>query len=185
ARLLLLVDARLHAVVADAVTGAGDHRIVDADHRQRAQRPSFRAQLVEFGNALLERTAGERHAERRALERRHRTVRRLLFAQAGRARILLLLVTPDAIVGLVESAREIGAGVGQREAVAPPPMVVRQAEAVDALLAVVLDRDQAQVIELARRLEQHAGTVPRLAGRRLRRPRGIAKRQVEIGAVRG
>ena len=64
-------------------------------------------------------------------------------------------------------------------------MIVRQAEAVDAVRVLVLDRDQAKVIELARRLEQHAGPVPRLACRRVRRPRGIAKREVDVGAVRG
>ena len=63
-RLLLLIDARLHAVVADAMAGGRDHGIVDADHGQRAERPPFRAQLVKFGDLLVERASCERHAER-------------------------------------------------------------------------------------------------------------------------
>jgi hypothetical protein len=62
-RVGLLVDARLHAIVADPVSRARDHRVVDADHRERADRHAFRAQLVEFRDALLERAAGEHDAE--------------------------------------------------------------------------------------------------------------------------
>jgi len=40
-RILLLENARLHAVIADAVTRARCHRIVDSDNRQRADRVSL------------------------------------------------------------------------------------------------------------------------------------------------
>ena len=68
--ILLLINAGLHAIVADAVAGRGNQGVVDADHRQGAKRPAFGAQLVEFGNLFVQRAAGENHAERRLLERR-------------------------------------------------------------------------------------------------------------------
>ena len=46
-------------------------------------------------------------------------VGRLLLEQPVRARVLALLVAPDAVVRLVEGACEVGAAVGQREALAP------------------------------------------------------------------
>ena len=73
------------------------------------------------------------------LERRGAAVRGLLFAQSRRARILALLVAPDAVVRLVEAAGEIGAAIGQREAVAPAQVIVRQAPGVDAVPRLVLD----------------------------------------------
>ena len=63
-RLLLLVDAGLHAVVADAVAGARAHRVVDDDERQRADRIAGLAQRVHLGDLLVERAAVERDAER-------------------------------------------------------------------------------------------------------------------------
>ena len=51
------------------MSGRGNHRVVDADHRERADRPAFGAQLVKFRDALFQRTAGERDAERALLKR--------------------------------------------------------------------------------------------------------------------
>ena len=121
-RLLLLVDAGFHAVVADAVPGRRDHRVVDADHRQRADGDAFGLELLEFGNALFQRTAGERHAETVFLNGGRAAVSRGLLLQSVRARIAFLLVAPDAIVGLIERTDEIGAGIGERESVAPAHM---------------------------------------------------------------
>ena len=42
-RVGLLIDARLHAVVADSVASTGDERIVDADDRQRGKRQAVGA----------------------------------------------------------------------------------------------------------------------------------------------
>src|SRR5215471_12978541 len=81
-RVLLLIDAGLHAVVADAVPGGGDERVVDADHRQRRERQAVRAQLVKLGDFFLERAAGEDHAERRLLEGGGRAIGRFLFTHA-------------------------------------------------------------------------------------------------------
>src|SRR5688572_7444454 len=67
-RILALVDARLHAVVADAVAGRADCGIVDDDHRESADGPAFALELVEFRDALLERTTGERLSKGAFLE---------------------------------------------------------------------------------------------------------------------
>ena len=128
-RLLLLIDARLHAVVADAVAGRGRHRIVDDDHGERADREPFRLDLVELGNLFFERAAGERHAERAFLERRARRGRVAPFSlQPLRARVLALLVAPDAVVRLIERAGEVGAGIGQLEAFAAAQVLRVSAE---------------------------------------------------------
>ena len=152
-RILLLIDARLHAVVADAMTRRRHERVIDADHRQRAKRPAVGTQPVELGDLFLERAAGKRHAERGLLERRGAAIGGLLVAQARRARILLLLVTPDAVVRLVEAAGEIGAWVGQREPVAAAQMIVGEPHHLDAVTRLVLDRYEPHVVELARRPE--------------------------------
>ena len=52
-RLLLLVDAGLHAVVADAVAGRRHHRVVDGDRREGAQHVAGGAQRVHFGDFLV------------------------------------------------------------------------------------------------------------------------------------
>src|SRR5216117_4195971 len=56
-RLLLLVDAGLHAVVADAVPGGGQHRVVDGDDAERRERLAARLDHVKLGDLLLERAA--------------------------------------------------------------------------------------------------------------------------------
>src|SRR5581483_6842361 len=115
----------LHAIVADAMTRGSRHGIVHADHRERANGPAFRAQLVELGDLLLERAAREAHAERRFLVRVRggRALRGLLFEQAARARVLALLVTPDAVMRLVEAADQIRARIGERKAFPPAQRV--------------------------------------------------------------
>ncbi len=178
-RLLLLIDAGLHAVVADAVAGGCHHRVVDDDGGERADRHAFALQLLELGDALLERTAGQRHAEHGLLE----AERGILLGQAVRARILALLVTPDAVVGLTERAGEIGTGVGQRETFAAAQVV--QAMQRDAVARRGCERHEALEIELLRCLEQHAGGVALLAGRRVRRPGGIAQGEVQRRRVGG
>ena len=81
-RFLLLVNARFHAIVANAMTGGGDHRVIDADHRQRADRPAFGAELVKLRDFFFERTAGQYHAERGFLERWIGSIGGLFFVQA-------------------------------------------------------------------------------------------------------
>src|SRR6202521_4066026 len=98
-RILALVDARLHAVVADAMSRRADGGIVDHDHGERADRPALALELLELRDALLERAAGEWHSERALLESDAAVLGRLLL-QPLRARVLALLVAPDAVVGL-------------------------------------------------------------------------------------
>src|SRR4029079_4534557 len=90
----------LHAVVADAMPRGAHRRVVDHDHRERADRPGFALQLLGLGEPLLERAAGELNAEGALLEMDLPARVRLLL-QALRARVLALLVAPDAVVGLV------------------------------------------------------------------------------------
>jgi hypothetical protein len=195
-RILFLVDARLHAVVADPVTGGGRHRVVDADHRQRADRPAFGAQLVEFGDALLERAAGERHPEDRLLERvcRRRGIggcavgrSRALFEQPARARVLALFVAPDAVVRLIERTDEIGSAIGQRESVATPESV-RSCDLQRLDVVVDLDRfggHELVQVELARRTKQHAAAVRGPACCRMRCPGRVALRDIDPLGIGG
>ena len=184
-RVGLLVDAGLHAVVADPVPGRGDQRIVDADHRQRTQRHAFGAQLVKLGDLLLQRAAGERDAERALLERvrKHRAVGRLLLGQAVRARVLALLVAPDAVVRLVECGDQVHPPVGQREAVALAQVIAGELPGRHAADGGPRERNEVHVIELARGAEQHAPAVVGAPRLRVRRPGRVAQREVEPRGV--
>ena len=98
-RLLLLVDARLHAVVADAVPGGRDHRVVDRDDR-RARR-SAGPRVLTLWNSEIFSSSGQPASgtpNDGLLERRRVAVRRRLFLQPLRAGVLALLVAPDAVV---------------------------------------------------------------------------------------
>ncbi len=63
-RFLLLVDAGFHAVVADAVPGRRQKRIVDRRDRQRTDREALALEEVHLRDLFLERAAREGHAER-------------------------------------------------------------------------------------------------------------------------
>ena len=67
-RLLLLIDARLHAVVADAMSGRGAQGVIDRDDRERADRKALGLHFLEFGDALVEGAACERCTEGTFLE---------------------------------------------------------------------------------------------------------------------
>jgi hypothetical protein len=79
---LLLEDARLHAVVADAVSRARQHRVVDHHDGERGHRPALAVELDELRDLLVQRTTRERDPERVLLGLA------LLVVQAGRARVL-------------------------------------------------------------------------------------------------
>ena len=91
-------------------------------------------------------------------------------------------MAPDAVVRLVERADEVGAVVGEREAVALAQVIQDVGRNTVAVFGV--HRDQPHEVELVRRLEQHAGAVLRLALRRERRPRGVARGVLELPRVR-
>src|SRR5690349_9420408 len=82
-RFLLLVDAGLHAVVADAMSGCSEQRIINHCHGKRTQREALALEEVHLRDLFLERAAGERDAERRLLE-----LGRLAVAQPPRAAVL-------------------------------------------------------------------------------------------------
>jgi hypothetical protein len=112
-RLLLLIDAGFHAVVADAMPSRRHQRIVDGGHGQRADREAFALQQVHLRDLFVERAARQGDAERRSLEGAG-----LAVLQPARARILALVVAPDAVVGVIERAHQVEALVGKRKALA-------------------------------------------------------------------
>ena len=54
-RFLFLVNAGLHAIVANPVTRASTHGIIHHDHRQAADGDPLSLELVKLGNALFQR----------------------------------------------------------------------------------------------------------------------------------
>ena len=72
---------------------------------------------VHLGDFFFERAAGELDAEDAGFEGA------VLFFKAGGAGVFALVVALDAVVGLVERAGEVGAGVGELEAFAMAPVV--------------------------------------------------------------
>ncbi len=111
--LRLLIDAALHAVVADAMPGARAHRIVDDDQGQRPDVVALPLDQVHLGDLLFERAAGDVDAERIDL-----VAVVLAITHAFGARIRIAVVAIDAVIDLVEDVPRIGARVGQCETVA-------------------------------------------------------------------
>ena len=183
-RFLFLVNAGFHAVVADAVPGRRHQRIVDDDDRQRADRQPFGLDLVELGNFFLERAARQRDAERALLERGRAAAAGALFLQPFRARILALLVAPDAVVRLVERADEIDTRIGELETCAAANMRGLSGERATAAGGIRDHRHEPLIVELVRRLEQHARPMQHFARGRQRGPCRVAQCQLEFSHVR-
>ena len=126
-RLLFLIDARLHAVIANTVTRGGDHGIVHDNNRQRTQRKSAGLDLVKLRNFFFQRATSQSNAECAFLERRrHRAVRLFFLAQTMRTRVSTLLVTPNAIVCFAQGTGQIRAFVGQRKTFARAQMAISE-----------------------------------------------------------
>src|SRR5262249_5851571 len=153
-RLLLLIDAGLHAIVADAVAGRGAHRVVDRDDGERADRMAADLYQVHLGNSLVERAPCAHDPERALLELA------ALLLEPPRAGVLALVVAPDAVVGVIERAGEIGARIGQRKTVARATIRWRQLEHRDAIDDFSLDWNKMVRIDLVRDLAQNAAFVP-------------------------
>ena len=178
-RFLLLVDAGFHAVIADTVAGGSGQRIVDRDDRQRGDRIARDFQRVKLGNLFFQRATGQRHAKRTFLERDFAFCVRF-FLQPGRARILALVVAPDAVIGLGERPLEIGARVGQRKTVATADMFRLDGEGGDALgLMFLRMRHQILRVELGGRFEQHTGVNVFAASLGVQRPGGVAHSEIK------
>jgi hypothetical protein len=112
-RILLLVDAGLHAVVADPVPGRRQEGIVEGGGDQRAQRVALALEKVHLGDLLLQRAADQRCPEGIAAKGRA-----TLLMQALGAGIAPLVMAPDAVVSLAQGIAQPHAGVGQLEALA-------------------------------------------------------------------
>ena len=148
-RLLLLIDAGLHAVVADAMTGARTHRVVDDDERQGAEGVAGLAQRVHLRDFLVERTAVEADAERVDADRAG------LVVQSLRARVLVAVVAQDAVVNLAERLARLHARVGQTKAVAPPQAPLRPDHRLRHIRLRSRDIDQVKVVERLGKPEDH------------------------------
>ncbi len=90
-------------------------------------------------------------------------------------------MAPDAVIGLIERTREVGAAVGEGEAVA-------LAQVLEAVLRVALRRirvhgHQAHEIQLGRRLEQYARAMLGLAFGRGDGPGRVTRGCVELARV--
>ena len=104
---MLLIDTRLHAVVADAVASRRRHRVVNRDDRERTNRIALPFHLIHLGDFFFERATGQWHSKRARLEFTR------LLSKPGRATVLALVVTLDAIIRLIQSVDDIGARIGQ------------------------------------------------------------------------
>jgi hypothetical protein len=104
--------------------------------------------------------------------------------EAAAAAILPLVVAPDAVIRLVERAGEIAAGIGQRETIARPPILLGTAQHRDAVALDRLDRHEMMHVEPVRHPEQEAASVPRLPVRRQRRPGRVFERGFQRQWVR-
>ena len=160
------------------MTGAGAHRVVDHDDRQRADHVPGGAHGLHFRDFFFERAAGQGHALHGFLE-----LARLAVDEPARAGVLALLVAPDAVVGVVEAMYPVAAVVRQAEAVALAPAVMRQDMRRDAVPQVGLGRHEPLRIDLARLLEQHTAAMRCAALGRVQGPGGISQRLVERGMV--
>ena len=124
----------------------------------------------------------QRHAEGALLEGGAPVLAGLLEQALG-ARVLALLMAPDAVVGLVERAREARAGVREREALAAPDVVQRVHDIAG--LRIDVGPHEVHRIDALGRTEEDAAAIsaPSLGG--VRRPRGEALGECEVRRVRG
>src|SRR6516165_1262423 len=91
-RVLPLIDAGLHAVVADAVAGRRTDRVVDGDDGEGAEAVAARLHQIHLRDLFLERAARQRHAKDALLESA------VLLSEPLRAAVLALVVAPDAVI---------------------------------------------------------------------------------------
>ena len=178
-RFLLLIDAGFHAVVADAVAGAGAHGVIDGDNGQRSDRVALTLDLVHLRDLLVEGAAGEGDAERGFF------VLASLFLETLRTTILGLMVALDAVGSLVERALEVGAGVGEMEAFAVTPVVAREGKLVHAVDEDFVDRHEMQNIDLLGELEEDAVMMFGFAAGGKRSPSSILSGELELRGVFG
>ncbi len=151
--ILLLENASLHAVIADAVARAGDHGVVDGRDGQSPDGVAVLLDEVHLRNLFVERATGERDAEHRCFESS------VLFLEARRAAILGLVMALDAVVRLIERGGQIHAHVGEVEALAMAPVALRQRPLRLSVHLQRLDRNQVVHIQLVRNPEQYVAAM--------------------------
>jgi hypothetical protein len=142
---LVLVHAGHHAVVADAVAGAGAHGVVHGDHRERADDAALGLQLLELADALFQGAAQHLPTQGIGLDAPRGGV---LQAHAAAVLALALVLAVDAVMGFVHALREAGTGVGQGEALAAPLMRLAEAQAQRAPFQEAVHRDQLEGVVL-------------------------------------
>src|SRR5579863_7400035 len=95
-RFLLLENAGLHAVVADAVPGSRAHWIVDGDEGHGAEELAGLTHRVHFADFFAKRAPRQRDSQRVSLE-----LTSFGVEQSLAARVLVAVVTKHAVVDLL------------------------------------------------------------------------------------
>ena len=166
-RLLLLEDARLHAVVADAVAGAGAHRVVEAHEGERAEHVAVATHDVHLADLLFQRAPLQRHADRVLLEHAGRGLR---VAHPLGARVLVALVAVEAVVDLLLDGPGGHTAIGEGEGVALAAVLGQPDEELGELVGLgAPEMDEVVPVERLRLVE------------RLPAARGIARGGVALG----
>ena len=160
-RFLFLIDAGLHAIVADAMTRGGGERVVDHDDREGGKTVSAGLQQVHFADLLVERTSRQGDAMGRGAEGRA-----LLLQQTLRAAVLALVVTEDAVVGVRHRLCEIHSLVGQRETFPGTQVHGRGGQHGDAVPDLGDHRHQAVGIRSLGQAEEGTLAIPQHSGTR-------------------
>ncbi len=113
-RLRFLVDAGLHAVVADPVTRPRAHGIIDHDQRKRPDIVTLALEDVHFRDLFAERAAGEGYAQRVGPE-----IIPAPVAHPLGAGIRVPLVAVNAVIDFIQHLAPVKSAIGQGETVAP------------------------------------------------------------------
>ncbi len=148
-RLLLLKDARFHAVVADAVTRAGRHGVVDGDERERREDVALLAHQVHLADFLAERAAAELDAQRVLLHGAG-----LCFVKALRARVFVAVVAVEAVVDLGFDIARAFSSIREGETFALAAAVIGPDEKLGELLVRSAKLDEVHRVDRVRRVER-------------------------------
>ena len=118
-RILFLINARLHAVIANAMPRSRQHGIINTRNRQCPNGQRILFCLVHLGYFLLKRTPRQLFAKNILMKKSL-----LIFfgSQALRTRILALMVAQNAIGHLRQCLTGVIALIGQRKSRARPQM---------------------------------------------------------------
>ena len=146
--ILLLEDAALHAVVADAVAGAGAHRVVDGHEGQRPDGVALPAELVHLRDLFVERAALERNAQGVLLPGG-----RLGVEEALGAGVLLPVVAEQAVVRFAQDLATGHPRVRQAEPLAAPVSLRRPDATLGESGVRALGRHETLVVERFGQLE--------------------------------